>query len=90
VAQDPDDLVAEVTARLAELRREGGITQEALAESLGTAIPNLKRMLRGQNLTLRTLARLAMALGFEVQVTFRPAPEGPQKPPPGKGSLRGR
>jgi transcriptional regulator with XRE-family HTH domain len=87
VAQDPDDLVAEVTARLAELRREGGITQEVLAESLGTAIPNLKRMLRGQNLTLRTLARLAMALGFEVQVTFRPVPEGPQKPPPGKGML---
>jgi transcriptional regulator with XRE-family HTH domain len=87
VAQDPDELVADVTTRLAELRREKGITQETLAEALGTAIPNLKRMLRGQNLTLRTLARLAMALGFEVRVTFTPVPEGPQKPPPGKGGL---
>lgn len=63
-------LVENVTARIRRLRRAQGLTGEQLAERLGIAAQNLRRLERGQNITLRTLARVADALGFDVRVTF--------------------
>jgi len=60
--EDPDELVERVTRRIAEVRRSKGLTQEQLAERLETAMKNLQRIEAGQNLTLRTLARVASAL----------------------------
>jgi transcriptional regulator with XRE-family HTH domain len=63
VPESPDDFVRHVTRRVRDIRRAKGITQDGLAESLGTATKNIQRIEAGQNLTLRTLARLARALG---------------------------
>lgn len=81
---EDQDLVKVVASRLAALRREQGITQEVLAERLGTAVENLKRIERGQNLTLRTLQRIAIALGVIVKIDFESDPRGPRTPPPGR------
>jgi hypothetical protein len=42
------------------VRRAKGITQDAPAETMGTATKNIQRIEAGQNLTLRTLARVKL------------------------------
>jgi transcriptional regulator with XRE-family HTH domain len=69
-ARKPRSLARTVTAKLRELRKRDGVTGEALAERLGIAVQNLRRIEAGQNLTLATLERIAKALGFGVKVTF--------------------
>jgi transcriptional regulator with XRE-family HTH domain len=64
----PEDFVRRVTQRIAEVRRERGVTQDELAEALGTATRNLQRLEAGQNVTLHTLARVAAALGVDPEV----------------------
>jgi transcriptional regulator with XRE-family HTH domain len=76
------DVVRQVTAKLAELRREQGLTQQALAEVLEVPVQHVSRIEAGQNITLATLERYATALGFNVHVLFEAAPGGPKKPPP--------
>lgn len=66
-------LVRQVTARLRELRRTHGLTSVTVAERLGIPAQNIRRIEYGQNVTLKTLARVAAALGYEVRVTFVPA-----------------
>ena len=61
--ESPDAFVRRVTKRIAELRRDRGMTQEGLAEALCTATRNVQRIEAGQNLTLHTLARVAALLG---------------------------
>ncbi len=56
----PDDLVRTVTRRIAEVRQSLGITQAEMAERLETALNNYKRIERGQNITIHTLARIAV------------------------------
>lgn len=69
---DPESAVVErVAASIRRLRKARGMTGEGLAEALGIAPQNLRRIEAGQqNLTLRTLARIADALGLDVRVTF--------------------
>jgi transcriptional regulator with XRE-family HTH domain len=67
---EKDAFVRYVTAKLRELRKANGVTGEQLAERLGIAVQNLRRIEAGQNITLATLARVAKALGFQVKVTF--------------------
>jgi transcriptional regulator with XRE-family HTH domain len=57
--------VLRVARRVAELRRAKGLTQDQLAEALGTATRNVQRIEAGQNLTLFTIARIAAVLGVE-------------------------
>jgi len=59
---DPDKFVRQVTRRVAELRRQRGLTQAEAAQRLGVAVKNWQRIEQGQNLTLHTLARVAVAL----------------------------
>ncbi|MFO0763045.1 MAG: helix-turn-helix transcriptional regulator [Byssovorax sp.] len=57
--------------KIAELRRGLGLTQEELAERLRMSIKNLQRIERGlQNLTIRTLVRMATALGVKTAELF--------------------
>lgn len=64
--RSPDDLVVRVARRIAAVRLTKGLTQEALARTMGIATKGLQRMESGrQNLTLRTIADLAVALGVE-------------------------
>jgi transcriptional regulator with XRE-family HTH domain len=71
VDEKPDAFVRHVTSRLRALRKANGFTGEELAERLGIAVQNLRRIEAGQNITLRTLSRMASALGFTARVTFQ-------------------
>lgn len=77
-----EDLVQRVARQLAELRRERKVTQEALAELLDVPVQHVSRIEAGQNITLATMKRIAIALGLAVSVVFEPSREGPRKPPP--------
>jgi transcriptional regulator with XRE-family HTH domain len=58
-----------IQARRAELGVDR-VSAEQLAERLETAVQNVRRIEAGQNITLRTLARVASALGFKVEIRF--------------------
>ncbi len=54
------EFLRRVARRIAAARRSAGLTQEQLAAELGIAVRNVQRIESGrQNLTLRTLARIA-------------------------------
>lgn len=59
-----------MTARLRDLRLAQGLTTVVVGERLEVPAQNIRRIEAGQNLTLKTLARTAAALGYEVAVTF--------------------
>jgi transcriptional regulator with XRE-family HTH domain len=62
-ATDPDRLMRDLGRRLAELREERALTQEALAEEAGFSTKYLQRLEAGrENLSLRSLVRLANLL----------------------------
>lgn len=84
------DVVKRVTRRLAEIRRENRVTQESLAELLDLPVQHVRRVEAGQNITLETLARFAMALGVEVDVGFVVSKRGPRRPPPSKRQRSGK
>lgn len=72
------DLARRVASRVAHIRVERGMTQETLAQALDIAAKNVQRIESGrQNLTLRTVERLAAALGVDAEVFFQR-----ESPPP--------
>ncbi|MBX3227757.1 MAG: helix-turn-helix transcriptional regulator [Labilithrix sp.] len=72
MARRDDQLCRAVGARLRELRREQGLTQEALAERIGVEVGNYAHVEQGvANPTLSTLGRFATALGVPVLELFR-------------------
>jgi HTH-type transcriptional regulator / antitoxin HipB len=76
---DPDEhLLDNVGRRIGELRARAGLTQAQVAEMVAMTIPNYQRIEAGtQNLTLRTLAKIARALRVQVVDLLTP-PEGPR------------
>jgi transcriptional regulator with XRE-family HTH domain len=63
VKEDPDQIILEVGRRVAELRRGAGMSQSEFALKLGITPQSVQSIERGiQNLTLRTMAKLAAAL----------------------------
>jgi transcriptional regulator with XRE-family HTH domain len=67
VAEDPDLLLSQIGLRILRRRQELGLSQRDLADRLGIAQTNIARIEHGeQNLTIRTLAKLADALGVTV------------------------
>ncbi len=61
---DPDQVVKSVGTRIAALRRERGLTQEALADELGISPGYVRKVELGRtNMTLFTLVRWANWLG---------------------------
>ncbi len=71
MATEPDLLLADLGRRIAELRAELGLTQEQLAERLEVS-PRYVQMVEAgdENLTVKSLARLADELGVAVQQLF--------------------
>lgn len=68
---DADRALKDVGRRIAELRRERGWTQETFAERLGLQANNLQRIELGmQNLTIRSLVRLANGLSVSLGALF--------------------
>ena len=69
----PAKLLSSVGRRVAELRAECGLTQEALAEKLGVTTRWVQSAeAGGENFTLTTLARFANAFGVPVAEFFSP------------------
>jgi len=80
----PNAFAAKITRDLAALRKAEKITVQELAERLDTTVQNVQRIERGQNITLRTLHRVATALGYKIKLSFERDKQGPQVPPPGR------
>jgi transcriptional regulator with XRE-family HTH domain len=63
---NPDAAVRRVAQRIAEVRREKGLTQDYMAERLDCAVKNYQRIEYGQNVTIRMLTKIANVLGVTV------------------------
>src|SRR5262245_34150485 len=67
VSEDPDLLLSKIGMRILKRRKALGLTQKELAGRLGITTTNIARIEHGeQNLTIRTLAKLADVLGTTV------------------------
>ena len=79
---------------LAALRELRGVTQAQLAQMIGVKQPVIARLESGraQNIGIRTLVRIATALGGQVHLAIRPDPR-PRRPivlqGGGRGAIRG-
>jgi transcriptional regulator with XRE-family HTH domain len=77
LAEDPkglrqEELILEATEALARALQSSGLTQSELAGRLGKTKGFVSQILGGgKNLTLRTLADVAGALGCKVQIQLR-------------------
>lgn len=87
---DFEQVLRAVGRRVAELRSAAGLTQEVLAEELGVSVTYLQRIEAGtENLTVRSLVRLAGHLSTSVANLFAPPtdttrrPGRPRRPAPG-------
>jgi transcriptional regulator with XRE-family HTH domain len=75
------DLPTLVAHRLTELRRAAGLTQEQLAAKLDVGTKYYQRIECGrENLTLRSLARLAVVLGVPAFELLRPSAPRVRRP----------
>ncbi len=61
-ALDPERVAKDIGRRIAELRRERGLTQEQLAVKLRTTFQWLAQVEAGRNATVFTLVKMANAL----------------------------
>ena len=71
-AYEEEGLYAELAIQIARLRTQKHLTQQALAKRLRTSQQTVSRLESPRNgsLSLRTLVKLAHALGKEVKVQF--------------------
>lgn len=71
MSEDPDVLLRKLGLRVLRRRQELGLTQQQLADRLSMASTYIVRIEHGdQNLTVRTLTKLADALGLTVVELF--------------------
>lgn len=69
---DPDQVVREVCGRIREIRVQRGLTQEQVAERLEMTPRAYQYVEEGQNLTLKSLVRIANVLGTRPTDLFVP------------------
>ena len=71
-AYEEEGLFVELAIQIGRLRQRKGLTQRALARRLHTSQQTISRLESPRNgsLSLRTLVKLAHALGKEVKVQF--------------------
>ena len=66
-------LKKDVGAQIVTIRRDQGVTQEALAEKLGVSTQWLSRVENGhENVTVETMVKVAKALKSSVTITLEP------------------
>lgn len=68
--EDPDEVVRDVGRRIAEIRRGRGLTQEKAAERLDISLKAYQFIENGQNLTIKTLVKVASTLGVRTAELF--------------------
>lgn len=76
---DPERVCKNVGRRIAELRKERGLTQEQLSVLLGTSFQWVSQLEAGRNVTLHSLARIANALRVTLAELLL-APTAPSRP----------
>jgi transcriptional regulator with XRE-family HTH domain len=82
---DPDKIVRDFGRRVAELRVARGWTQEEFAERWGRSARYVQNVEQGgENLTIKSLAKLATALGAPLAALF----ENPRRPAAKRGRPR--
>lgn len=65
------DLKTKIGARIQEIRKQRGLTQEKLAEKIDMDTPNLSNIERGKKfMTAQTLEKIALALDVEPKEFF--------------------
>ena len=76
-SDSPSAAVRRVSGRIGAVRRAKGLTQEEMAARLDCALKNYQRIESrdGQNVTIKTLTRIANILGVTV-TDLVPPPEG--------------
>ena len=93
-SHDIDDTVKNVGRRVAELRAKAGLTQDQQAERLGFTLKYLQRIEGGgENLTVRSLVKIADAFGVPVTALFhkpRTKQAGPGRPKRKRGKTGGK
>lgn len=86
--KESPELVAErqkIVSRLVEARMASGVSQQELANRIGTQKPNISRIESGQqNISLDTLLKIASALNKDVAIDLKEKSE----PPISRYSLR--
>jgi transcriptional regulator with XRE-family HTH domain len=75
-----DKVIADVGARIAELRRDKGWTQQEFAERIKMEPQSVQRIERGTNLTIRSLVKVARTLGVPTISLFE-APASHERRP---------
>ncbi len=71
--REQERLVLWTTEEIVEAMDAAGVTQAELARRLGTSRAHVSALLRGRrNMTLRTLAEVAHALGRRVEISLAP------------------
>ena len=75
-----ETIIAGVGARVAELRRKNGWTQQDLADRLRMEPQSVQRIERGTNLTIRSLVRLARVLGVPMLALFQEPSAAERRP----------
>ena len=95
---NPDALVRDIGRRVAEVRREKGLTQQQLANKLRATMQWVQQIEYGANLTVHSLARVANALDIELENLLAPPdpssyvmrPGRPPRAAEGEAALRER
>jgi transcriptional regulator with XRE-family HTH domain len=67
-----EDLILDVTEALSQALDESGMTQSDLARKLGRSRGFVSQLFAGRNLTLRTIADVALALGQRPSLKLYP------------------
>lgn len=75
---DPDRVCTNVGRRIAELRKERGLTQEEFSVQLGTSFQWISQLEGGRNITLHSLARIANALRVPLEQLLE-SPKSPSR-----------
>jgi hypothetical protein len=81
-----ESLVIDVMDRLAGWMSDHNITRAELARRLGTSPANVTQMLRGRNVSLRTLAAAVHVMGGAVHFMIQPAEGEHAREARGEGS----
>lgn len=71
----PEQVVRDVGRRIAEVRRERGMTQIALADRLRYSVQHVSQLENGTNVTMHTLALVANALDARLEDLVSPPRE---------------
>lgn len=75
----------EVAHALMDIRGEHGLTQAALAQSVGVSQAYISQLESGAaNPSVRSLAALLMAAGYRLRLTIEALPDGPIRMPDGQ------